>query len=136
MTDGSLLSFELKSLKPLARIKLANDGGLNGVVFDPATGHLQAVVGARTSQSAWYTLDAKTGIPIGQHMFPFKKMDDPAPDGKGHLFAPVRYDNIILKLDSKTLAEQARWPVGKRRSHLDSHGKPLGSIGLPGSAFA
>jgi hypothetical protein len=44
-------------------------------------------------------------------VFPFKKMDDPAPDGKGHLFAPARYDNILLRLDSKTLEEQARWTV-------------------------
>ncbi|MBN8799536.1 MAG: hypothetical protein J0H45_09290, partial [Stenotrophomonas nitritireducens] len=34
MTDGSLLSFELKSLKVIDRIRLADDGGLNGVVFD------------------------------------------------------------------------------------------------------
>jgi hypothetical protein len=39
-------------------------------------------------------------------------MDDPAIDGKGNVFAPARYDNIIMKLDSKTLAEKARWTVG------------------------
>jgi hypothetical protein len=111
MTDGSLLSFDLKTLAVIDRVQLADDGGLNGVVYDPATKRIQAVVGSRTAESAWFTLDAKTGKLLGKKIFPFKKMDDPAPDGKGHLFAPARYDNILLKLDSKTLAEQGRWPI-------------------------
>ncbi|WP_204309391.1 hypothetical protein, partial [Enterobacter cloacae] len=37
MTDGSLLSFDLKTLAVIERIRLAEDGGLNGVVHDPAT---------------------------------------------------------------------------------------------------
>lgn len=111
MTDGSLLSFELKSLKVLDRIKLADDGGLNGVVFDPATQRIHAVVGSRPAESAWFTLDAATGKPLGKKVFPFRKMDDPAPDGKGALYAPARYDNLLLKLDSRTLAEQRRWPI-------------------------
>lgn len=111
MTDGSLLSFELKSLKVLDRIKLADDGGLNGVVFDAATKRIHAVVGVRAAESTWFTLDAATGKPLGKKVFPFKKMDDPAPDGKGALYAPARYDNLLLKLDSRTLAEQQRWSI-------------------------
>ena len=111
MTDGSLLSFELKSLKVIDRMKLADDGGLNGVTFDPATGRIQVLVGARAAQSTWFTLDAKTGALLGKKTFPFKKMDDPAADGRGRLFAPARYDNIIMTLDSKTLEEKARWTV-------------------------
>jgi len=111
MTDGSLLSFELKSLKVLDRIKLADDGGLNGVVFDAATGHIHAVVGSRPAESAWFTLDAATGKPLGRKVFPFRKMDDPAPDGKGALYAPARYDNLLLTLDSRTLEERQRWKI-------------------------
>ncbi len=36
-------------------------------------------------------------------------MDDPAVDGAGNIYAPARKDNLILKLDSKTLKESARW---------------------------
>lgn len=111
MTDGSLLSFELKSLKLLDRIPLAKDGGLNGVVYDAATKRIHAVVGSRQAESGWFTLDAATGKLLSTKVFPFKKMDDPSPDGKGHLFAPARYDKILMQLDSKTLAEQARWNV-------------------------
>ena len=112
MTDGSLLSFRLSDLHVLSRTTLASDGGLNGVVYDPATKRIHAVVGARLAESAWFTLDAASGKLFGKHVFPSKKMDDPAPDGRGHLFAPARYDNLILKLASATLQEQARWKVG------------------------
>jgi hypothetical protein len=112
MTDGTLLSFELKSLKVIERRRLADDGGLNGVVYDATTKRIYAVVGARTAESAWFVLDAATGKLIERRVFPFRKMDDPAPDGKGHLFAPARYDNLLLRLDSATLREQARWKVG------------------------
>ena len=112
MTDGTLLSFHLKSLKVIERIRLAEDGGLNGVVYDPTTKRIYAVVGARTAQSSWFVLDAATGKPIESRSFPFRKMDDPSPDGRGHLFAPARYDRLLLKLDSRTLVEQTRWTVG------------------------
>jgi hypothetical protein len=111
MTDGSLLRFRLKSLKPIARLALAEDGGLNSAVYDPGTDRIHAIVGTRPQQSTWFTLDAATGALRGKTVFPFRKMDDPANDGKGRLFAPVRYDNIILALDSRTLAETGRWQV-------------------------
>jgi hypothetical protein len=111
MTDGSLLSFNLKTLAVIDRVKLADDGGLNGVVYDPSTKRIQAVVGARPAEATWFTLDAKTGKLLGKKVFPFKKMDDPSPDGKGSLYAPARYDNILLKLDSKTLEEKGRWAI-------------------------
>lgn len=111
MTDGSLLSFELKSLKVIDRLPLAKDGGLNGVVYDAATKRIHAVVGSRSAVSSWFTLDAASGKLLSEKVFPFKKMDDPSPDGKGNLYAPARYDKILMKLDSGTLAEQARWNI-------------------------
>lgn len=111
-TDGSITVFELKSLKVLNRVKLAEDGGLNTVSYDPSTKRLIAVVGSRAAESAWFAVDAMTGKLISKTVFPFKKMDEPAPDGKGGLFAPARYDKLLLKLDSKTLKETGRWEIG------------------------
>lgn len=110
-TDGSITVFELKSLKEVARVKLADDGGLNTVSYEPTTKKLIAVVGSRTAESAWFVVDPLTGKLLSKTVFPFKKMDEPAPDGKGGLFAPARYDNILLKLDAKTLKETARWNI-------------------------
>lgn len=110
-TDGAIVVFGLKTLKVINRIPLATDGGLNTVTYDPSSQKLQAVVGSRTAESAWFTLDPMTGALQSKKVFPFKKMDEPSPDGKGSLFAPARYDNLLLKLDSNTLAEKSRWKV-------------------------
>lgn len=112
MTDGTLLSFDLKSMKPIDRLKLADDGGLNGAIYDPATRQVIVVTGQRPQQSTWYRVDPKTGKLLGSKVFPFTKMDDPASDGRGNFFAPARYDNIIMKLDARTLEEKARWTTG------------------------
>lgn len=110
-TEGDLLSFDLKTLAVIERVKLADDGGLNTISFDPSTKRLQAVVGQRPNRSTWFTLDPATGKLLGKKIFLFTKMDEPAADGKGNLFAPARYDNLLLKLDSRTLEETARWPI-------------------------
>lgn len=110
-TDGAIVTFELRSLKVIARTPLATDGGLNTVTYDPSSNQLQAVVGSRTKESTWFTLDPITGALISQKVFPFRKMDEPAPDGKGSLFAPARYDNLLLKLDSRDLTETGRWNI-------------------------
>lgn len=118
MTDGSLLSFALKSLKPLWRRKLSPDGGLNSGIHDPSTKRLHFITSTRPKESVWYSFEAASGRPLGSKAFPFRKMDDPAFDGRGSLFAPVRYDEVVLKLSSDTLREEARWTVGCRVSKL------------------
>jgi hypothetical protein len=112
MDDGTLLSFELKSLKVIARMKLASDGGLNSGMLDPATGQIHMITGTRPAEATWFTLDPTTGKLLKTTRFPFRKMDDPASDGKGTLYAPARLDGVVLKLDARTLKEQARWNVG------------------------
>jgi hypothetical protein len=131
-TDGSLLTIDLKTLKPLARLALDKNGGLNSAVYDPATKQVHAIVGTRPKESTWYTLDAASGKLLKTTTFPFRKMDDPANDGKGRLFAPARRDKLILTLDSKTLVEKARWTapcnVGKVRFQARTN-RILGACG-------
>jgi hypothetical protein len=112
MTDGSVLIFDLKTLKPIERRPLASDGGLNSGVYDPATKQIHMITGSRPAESTWFTLDAATGKLLKTTKFPFRKMDDPAVDGAGNLYAPARYDHILLKLDARTLQETARWQIG------------------------
>lgn len=130
MDDGSLLSFELKTLKVIARTKLATDGGLNSGSLDPVTGRLHVITGTRPAESTWFSIDAATGRLLATTRFPFRKMDDPAADGKGHLYAPARLDGLVLKLDSRTLKEEARWDVGcnvSKMKYLSATGQLLGA---------
>lgn len=130
MADGSLLSFDLKTLKVIARTPLASDGGLNSGSLDPATGRLHVITGTRPSEATWFSIDAATGKLLATTRFPFRKMDDPAADGKGALYAPARLDGIVLKLDSKTLKEQACWDVGcnvSKMKYLAATGRLLGA---------
>lgn len=132
MTDGSLLSFTLKSLKPVWRRKLSADGGLNSGIHDPSTKRIHFITSTRPKESRWYSFDAASGRSLGSKAFPFRKMDDPAFDSHGSLFAPVRYDELVLKLNSQTLREEARWTAGCRVSKLryqSSTGRLVGACG-------
>src|SRR3546814_16892898 len=72
MDDGSLLILDLKTLKPIARPKLADDGGLNSGSFDPATGWLHMITGTRPAEATWFTLDAASGKLLSTTRFPFR----------------------------------------------------------------
>lgn len=138
MDDGSLLSFDLHTLKVIARTPLASDGGLNSGSLDTATGRLHVITGSRAAESTWFTIDAASGKLLATTRFPFRKMDDPAADGKGSIYAPLRLDQKVLKLDSRTLKEQARWDVGCNVSKMKwlPEGRLLGAcVGETPSVF-
>jgi len=126
--DG-LTVWNTKAGKVLATVE--NSTGANGVVlvpesnrgytamtdgtmlaFDLATKRVHMVVGTRPACTTWISLDAATGKVLGRTEFDSKKMDDPAPDGKGTLHAPMRDNNALLKMSSFDLKVQAIWKLG------------------------
>lgn len=113
MTDGTLLSIELNTLKVLERTKLSENIAINSGILDTFTGDMHFITGKNNeAKSNWFTLDPNTGALLKRKEFPFRKMDDPASDGQGNLYAPVLIDKLLLKLDAKTLEEKDRWSVG------------------------
>lgn len=110
-TDGTVLVFDLTTLKPIDRFKV-DDGDLNGGFYDPSTKHVHMVVGNRPKMTTWITLDAATGKILGRTEFESKKMDDPAVDGHGHIYAPTRDNNTILKLNAADLKIEETWQLG------------------------
>lgn len=111
MTDGSLLTIDLKTRQTLARTPLATDGGLNSGVMEPRSGKLFMIVGGRSKETTWFTLAPETGNLLSTKVFPFRKMDDPAYDSDGYLYAPARHDNLILKLRADDLSEVSRFSL-------------------------
>jgi DNA-binding beta-propeller fold protein YncE len=113
MTDGSALIFDLKTLATIARVRLDPEGGgMNGAVYDPASRRVIVVTGRRPKTSSWFVLDAASGKLLRRKDFDAIKMDDPAPDGKGSLYAPIRDQHMILKLRSGDLSEEKRFDTG------------------------
>lgn len=111
MLDGTVLTFDLATLRPIGRVRV-DDGDLNQGVYDPATKRVHFVTGSRPETSTWITLDAATGQVLGRTAFASKKMDTPAPDGQGGIYAPMRDQNVLLKLRASDLAIEQRWPLG------------------------
>ena len=111
MTDGTMLVFDLTTLKAIDRPRL-DEGDLNQGFYDPATKRVHMVVGNRPQRTTWITLDAATGQVLGRTQFDSRKMDDPAPDGRGAIYAPMRDTNRLLKLRSSDLAVEADWSLG------------------------
>lgn len=70
------------------------------------------IVGTRPAKSTWISIDAATGKVLGRTEFDSKKMDDPAPDGKGMIYAPMRDNNMILKLSAADLKIEDTWKLG------------------------
>jgi len=110
MTDGTVLVVDLTTLKPIDRFKV-DDGGLNAGFYEPTTKRVH-MVGSRPKTSAWITLDAATGTILGRTEFDSTKMDDPTVDGRGHIFAPTRDTNTILKLNAADLKIMETWQLG------------------------
>ena len=111
MTDGTVLIFDLKTLARIDRIR-ADAGDLNQGFYEPTTKRVHMIVGPRPDRTTWITLDAATGRILGRTEFDSKKMDTPAVDGQGAIYAPMRDRNVLLKLDAQDLAIQATWTLG------------------------
>ncbi|MFC3053204.1 YncE family protein [Kordiimonas pumila] len=112
MADGTVMLLELSSLKVLSREKV-DPKGLNGTVFDPASKHVIIGTGRRAGgHMTLYAFDPKSGEKVTQKDFNSTKMDDPAFDGHGTVFAPMRDRDLMLKLNSDTLEEKDHFMLG------------------------
>ncbi len=110
--NGVVLVFDLTTLKAIERVKL-DDGDLNQGFYEPSTKRVHmVVVGTRPARTTWISLDAATGKVLGRTEFDSKKMDDPAPDGHGTIYAPMRDNSRMLKLNAADLKVQDTWALG------------------------
>ena len=110
-TDGAVITIDLKTLKPVDRI----DGGIGDIeqgVYEPTQKRVHFISGARPEKTVWLTLNAATGRVVGKTEFNARKMDAPAVDAEGWLYAPVRDRGLLQQLHPDTLAIRKTWKLG------------------------
>jgi DNA-binding beta-propeller fold protein YncE len=110
-TDGTMTTIALSTLTLIKWEKL-DEAGLDAIVYEPTTGQMHAITALRPKTSTYITLDARTGKLIGRTDFASTKMDTPASDEEGAIFAPMRDKNVLLKLSAKDLRIEQTWPLG------------------------
>lgn len=105
--SGSSTIFDLKTLQKLGEVKLQGDD-TNVVVYEAST-HRVFAFNVDTHNATVF--DAMTGqvlksIPlVGEPSFA-------ASDDKGHVFVNLETNNVVQRINARTLKADARWPVG------------------------
>lgn len=103
--DGSVTIFELKTLKPISKVKVGTNPDC--ILYDPATHRVFAFNRGSSDVSA---IDAETGevaglIALGGHP------EFATADGKGMVFVNIDNKSEIVAIDSKALIAKSHWPV-------------------------
>jgi DNA-binding beta-propeller fold protein YncE len=104
--DGSTTVFDLASLKTLARIKLGE--AADAAFFEPATSQVVFTMGD-TRQLTF--IDAATARVTGHVVLDAGEIEGVAVDGRGFLYVAERDRNRVAKVDARTHALVAEWPV-------------------------
>ncbi len=97
--------FDLKTLKPIADV--ATGKKPDAIIYDPATSRVFAFNGAGNSATA---IDAATGKVAGT-----VNLDGgpeyAAADGKGYVYNNLEDESLLLKINSRELKVEQRWPT-------------------------
>jgi len=102
---NSVTIFDLKTLKELGRVKTGEKP--DAIIYDPATRRVLAFNGDSGSATVIEAADGKVAGTIDLGGGP----EFAVADGTGHVFVNLEEKNVVLKLDSRALAVQARWPL-------------------------
>ena len=108
--DGTTTVFELSTLKTFDRFKVDDD--LNANFYEPTTKRVIFTSAERPSgTSRMVSLDAKTGKVANTTSFDGKKIDNPAVDGRGNIYVPMRDKNLMLSVNAQDMKIMATWPM-------------------------
>jgi len=104
--SGSVVIFDLKTLKQVAEVPVGKDPNL--IMFDHKTGRVFTADRGDKQVSA---IDAKTGKVVGT-VGPFDgRTEHGASDEKGHIFLNLQDKGLLLKIDAQALKVMNTWPV-------------------------
>jgi len=102
---SSVTIFDLKSLKPIADVPTGQKP--DAIIYDPATSRVFAFNGGSNSVTA---IDAATGKAVGTVDLGGGP-EFAAADGKGFVFDNLEDENLVLKINSRELKVEQRWPT-------------------------
>jgi len=97
--------FDLKTLKPIAEVPTGQKP--DAIIFDPATSRVFAFNGGSNSATA---IDAATGKVAGTVDLGGGP-EFAAADGRGFVFDNLEDESLVLKIDSRKLKVDQRWPT-------------------------
>ena len=103
--SSTVTIFDLKTLKPIADVPTGQKP--DAIIFDPATSRVFAFNGGGNSATA---IDAATGKVAGTVELGGGP-EYAAADGKGSVYNNLEDENLVLKIDSRKLKVEQRWPT-------------------------
>lgn len=108
VSDGhanSVTVFDLKTLKPITEVPTGQKP--DAIIYDPATARVFAFNGGGNSATA---IDAATAKVAGTVNLPGGP-EFAAADGNGYVFNNLEDESLVLKINSRELKVEQRWPT-------------------------
>jgi YVTN family beta-propeller protein len=108
VSDGqssTVTIFDLKTLKPIADVPTGKK--TDAIIYDPATSRVFAFNGGSDSATAIDAATAKVAGTVDLGGGP----EFAAADGNGFVFDNLEDESLVLKIDSRKLAVEKRWPT-------------------------
>jgi YVTN family beta-propeller protein len=102
--------FDLKTLKPIADVAVGQKP--DAIIYDPATSRIFAFNGDSNSATA---IDAATGKVAGTVDLGGGP-EFAAADGKGYVYNNLEDESLLLKINSRELKVEQRWPTAPCKS--------------------
>ena len=113
VSDGkssTVTIFDLKTLKILGEIPTGK--GPDAIIYDPATSQVFAFNGDGNSTTVIQAADGKVAGTIDLGGGP----EFAAADGAGHVFDNLEDQSLVVKIDSRNLKVEQRWPTAPCQS--------------------
>jgi YVTN family beta-propeller protein len=102
---GTAHSFDVRTLKALKTIKAGDDA--DAIIFDPVSGHVFVV---NSDPGTISVIDTKTDTVLAT-LQAGGKLEIGAADGRGKVYVNGEAKREVLRIDTKTNAIDARWPI-------------------------
>jgi hypothetical protein len=103
--SASVTIFDLKTLKPIAEVPTGKKP--DAIIFDPATSRVFAFNGASNSATAIEAASGKVAGTVDLGGGP----EYAVADGNGFVYNNLEDEGLVLKIDSRKLTVDKRWPV-------------------------